>query len=368
MARLLGVVGGMFLLGLPLFAKCPFTDGSTLVVKAPIGNLLVETTGTDSVEVQVNSNVIQLQENCSKGLIEITSNAPTQYQGTLDWKIVVPKTINLDMTAFAGNIVVGNSDGNVTLRTAGGSVTAGQIKGSAAIVTQGGSIKSGNIGGNAELRSQGGSLEVGDVAGNAEFQTAGPIQAGSVSGALVVADTAGGNIVIKQARGEVKASTKAGDISIGDAGKVNATTAGGNITSQRVRGPFQGRTERGDIRVNSAASSVEASTGRGNIFIRMVPEDPNGDLHVDLQSGVGDVTITLPSTIKATIDATVERPAFDAQRIMSDFPMNAIAPRRPQGLVPNTLYAPTQSQTRLNGGGSRVRLRTSMGKIEIRKN
>jgi hypothetical protein len=97
----------------------------------------------------------------------------------------------------------------------------------------------------------------------------------------------------------------------------------------------------------------------------MVPENLQGDLHVDIQAGVGDITIYLPERLRATIDATVERPAFEAQRIFSDFPMNSIAPRGRAGAppAPGRNYAPLQRQTQLNGGGNRIRLHTSLGKI-----
>jgi DUF4097 and DUF4098 domain-containing protein YvlB len=352
-----------------LLAKCPVSGPVTVVVRAPMGNLQIDTTGRDSVEAQINNSLLQLQETCGRDSIELTSNSPdsNQIQGTVNWRIVVPKNANLDLVTMSGSINVGDSDGNAVLRTTGGSVMAGQIKGNAAIITQAGSIKAGNIGGNAELRSQGGSLEVGDVAGDAEFQTAvGPIRAGGISGRLI-ADTAGGMIVIREVRGDAKATTRAGDISIGDGARINATTAGGNITSRRARGPFQGHTESGDIRIDSAAGWVEASTGFGNIVVRMAPDNLDGDLHVNLQSGVGDVTIFLPQRMKASVEATVERPAFSAQRIISDFPMNSGAANAPRGLVPNKFYAPTQSQTVINGGGNRIVLHTSLGKIEIKK-
>ena len=146
---------------LPLLAKCPISDGATLVVRAPFGDLLVDTTSRDaSVDVQIDNNVIQVQEVCGKGSVEYTGNASDQMRGTITWRIVAPKGIDLDLVTLAGNINVGDVDGDVILRTSGGSVTAGQIKGKAAIITQGGFIKSGNVGGNAELRSQGGTLEV----------------------------------------------------------------------------------------------------------------------------------------------------------------------------------------------------------------
>jgi DUF4097 and DUF4098 domain-containing protein YvlB len=275
----------------------------------------VETSGRDVIEVQVDSNQIQIQETCGRNTVDISSNTPDprQVRGTIVWKIITPRTVNLDLTAFGGGITVGDVDGDVILRTTGGSVATGQIKGKAAIITQGGSIKSGNIGGNAELRSEGGTLEVGDVGGNAEFQTtAGPIRAGNVVGSVTA--NGGRTITITKA-GDVKATTNGGDISIGDANRINAKTAGGNITSKRVRGPFQGHTEFGDILLDSAASWVEASTGAGKIVVKLVPDNINSDLHMNLQAGVGDVTVSLPSQLRATINATVQRPALQTQSV-----------------------------------------------------
>src|SRR6266850_1598503 len=307
----------------PLLAKCPVSDGMTLVMRVPVGNLVIDTTGRDAVDVQVNSNLIQIQETCGKDMIQYTSNTPSGNPTPIEWRIVAPRNIDLDLVTLAGNIGIGDSDGNVTARTSGGSVTAGQIKGDAAIITQGGSIKTNNIGGNAELRSPGGSVEVGNINGNAEFQTARTIRAGIVNG------------------------------------RVSAETAGGTITIQEVRG---------DLKLDNAAAWVEASTGFGSIVVKMVPENINGDLHVDLQSGVGDITVYLPQRMKASVDATVERPAFQSQHIISDFPMNAIGAQPSRGLVtPNKFYSPSHSQTQLNGGGNRVILHTSLGKIEIKR-
>lgn len=367
-SKVLIALSATLLFHIPLLAKCPVSDGATLIVKAPAGDLQVDTTGRDAVEVHVESNLIQVQENCGKNTIEFSSNTPdsTQVRGTIVWKIVTPRGVNLDLVAFGGGINVGDVDGDVILRTTGGSVTTGHIKGKAAIITQGGSIKSGNIGGNAELRSQGGTLETGDVGGNAEFQTtAGPIRAGIVTGSVIAI---GGRTITIIKAGDVKATTNGGDISIGDATRINAKTAGGNITSRYVRGPFQGHTEFGDIVLDSAASWVEASTGAGKIVVKLAPDNIDGDLHVDLQAGVGDVTIYVPQRLKATINASVQRPAFQDQQIISDFPMNAIAPGVRTIVPQNKFYAPTQSQTILNGGGNKIVLHTSLGKITIKKN
>src|SRR5262245_28304704 len=320
MIRAIRTVRGSLILALALsssaFAKCPISDGATLVVRSAVGDLHVDTTGRDSAEVQVDNTAVQIQETCGKDVVQFTGNALDQSKGTIAWKITVPRTVHLDLVTMAGNITAGDIDGNAILRTAGGSVTAGNIRGNATLITQGGFIKSGNIGGNAELRSQGGTLEIGDVGGNAELHTsAGVIRAGTVNGSVFA--EAGRTIYIAKA-GEVKATTNAGDISVGDATRINAKSGGGNITSRRVRGPFQGHTESGDIRLDSAASWVEASTRAGNIFVRLVPDNLDGDLHMDLDAGVGAITVSLPPRLRASVDASVQRPAFQSQQIISE--------------------------------------------------
>jgi len=347
----------------PLFAHCPVSNNATVIIHAPIGNLQVDTTGTDAVDVEVSNKQVMVREvTCRPDLVEIEGTAPAQFNGTADWKIRAPKSVNLDLVTFGGNINMGDSDGNVTLRTTGGSVVVGNIRGKAAIATQGGSIKSGNIGGKAELRSKGGSLEVGNIAGDAEFETSvGSIRAGGIEG-RVRAETAGGNIIIREVRGDVQAVTAAGDISVGEARRMEATTAGGNITSRTVRGPFKGHTDLGDIRVDQVLSWIEATTGQGNIFVKLVPSTLDGDLHINLSTGVGDITVFLPERMKATIDASIQRPTFDQRPFVSDFPMDALAP------VLGRTLAPVQTKSVLNGGGNPIRLHTSLGHIFLHKN
>jgi hypothetical protein len=353
-------------LTLPSFAaKCPISDGGILVIRAAVGDLQVDTNGREpAVDAQVENNAVQIQENCSKDVVELTGNAPDEVRGTIVWKIVTPKTVHLDLVTMAGSITVGDVDGNVLLRTAGGPVTVGSVKGKAAIITQAGFIKVGNIGGDAELRSQGGTLEVGDIGGNADLHaTAGIIRAINIGGSVIAE---GGRAISITKAGEVRATTNAGDISIGDATRINAKSGGGHITSRRVRGPFQGHTESGDIRLDNAASWVEASTGNGNIIVHLIPDNYDGDLHMNLEAGIGDVTVYLPQRLRASVDASVQRPAFQSQQIISEFPAT---PRPAQGLIPtNRFYTGSHSETSLNGGGNKIVLHTSLGKITIRKN
>src|SRR5262245_55380009 len=112
------------LLPLSLFAKCPITADGRLVLRAPAGNLQVDTTGTDSVDVEVSNRQVNLQETCRKEAVEISATAPTTI-GIPDWKIRVPRGVTLDLSTQGGSIQIADTDGEALLRTLGGKVTAG---------------------------------------------------------------------------------------------------------------------------------------------------------------------------------------------------------------------------------------------------
>src|SRR5215831_5911974 len=157
------VVAVALVFQLPALAKCPVSEGTTVIVRVPIGNLQVDTSARDFVNVSVNSSDFAFREVCGKDRIEYNAvDAPIR--GNIDWNIQVPRFANLDLVTGGGNINMGDSDGSATLRTTGGAVTVGRIRGNTTIVTQGGFIRSGDIGGDAELRiSNAGSITVGNV-------------------------------------------------------------------------------------------------------------------------------------------------------------------------------------------------------------
>ena len=98
MNRAIALIGGSLLIlatfTVSLTAKCPVSDGATLVVRAPIGDLQVDTTARDSsVDIQVDKSSIELEENCGKETVEFTSQEvdPTQIRSAVIWRIVAPK-------------------------------------------------------------------------------------------------------------------------------------------------------------------------------------------------------------------------------------------------------------------------------------
>src|SRR5215471_5660694 len=209
-----------------LYARCPIPAGGTLEVRAPAGNLIIDTSGTDSVDWDVNSKQIVATETCGRDIVRIDGTAASPIRSVPDWHIKVPRNVILDLVTQAGSITIGQSDGKVDARTGSGDVVVGNIRGATSIFTEAGNVQTGDIGSNAEIRSN---------------------QAG--------------NLILGNINGDVKAWTQAGDIIVASAMRVsNMVTGGGNILIHRVMGPFKGRNEAGSIRIEQAGSWVEAST------------------------------------------------------------------------------------------------------------
>jgi hypothetical protein len=303
--------------------------------------LIVDTTGSDSVDIDVSNRQVVVHETCRRETVEISAKAPASI-GIPDWKIRVPKGVTLDLSTQGGSIQIMETDGEALLRTSGGKVTAGNIKGNTLIV--GTEIRTGNIGGNAEIRGYGGRIQLGDVGGNAEFKTqGGDITAGLVKG-HVKAELGSGSIMIRESNGDVVVTTEAGD-----------------IKSEYVHGSFDGRTDSGNIRIERAGSWVKAVTNVGDIFFRLSPTNYSGDLHITAEATLGNITMYVPKAMKATIDAVIEKPPLNGKsRILSDFslkpPVNAL-----KGLLPG----PDRQGATVNGGGNNIKVRTSSGTISI---
>ncbi len=203
-------------------------------------------------------------------------------------------------TAPAGDIVVGKVSGFAKIRSRAGQITLGEAAKGATLSASGGDVRVDAVGGDLDARTLGGNVTIGSVAGSARVETmGGDISVRSVGGALE-ARTAGGDIVVKRA-----------------GGAVNAETLGGAIVcelSGKVLSP------------------------------------------VELVSGGGDVTLTLPAGARADLDVQVNG-ADSERQIRSDFPELAVVRRA------GTL----RGEGKLNGGGPKVVIQATSGTVTIRK-
>ena len=92
-----GLTAVFVLIAAPAFASCPVVGGATLVVRSPGGNLLVDTSGVSTVEVELTNKTIQIREVCGRDTVEIEGVAAAPFRAGVDWNIRVPKFVNLEI-------------------------------------------------------------------------------------------------------------------------------------------------------------------------------------------------------------------------------------------------------------------------------
>jgi DUF4097 and DUF4098 domain-containing protein YvlB len=198
------------------------------------------------------------------------------------------------------------------------------------------------------------SYEVGKVSGRVRILTnLGEIHVASVGGAADL-KTYGGDIVIGPVGGEFRALTMAGDVKAGAVGgAATCETSGGDIRIDSVKGALEARTAGGDVVVRSIGGPADVETGGGEVRISLTSRQAA----VSVRNAGGDVTVTLPADFRGEFDLQVDGASPDEAAIRCDFPQIGVVTREDR----------QQATGSINGGGARVVVRTSSGKIRIRK-
>lgn len=183
----------------------------------------------------------------------------------------------------------------------------------------------------AELKTSGGDIVVGDVAGPVHARTSGGNIKLGVIGGDIDGSTSGGNVVLAEGRGSVKLST-----------------SGGNITADRTVGPADLDTSGGDIRVDSVRNTLRARTS-------------GGDVRASFEGALkGDCTL---STSGGEVKASVAKDAgfhLDAETSGGEVDAGGITLTIDHGGMGKSSLA-----GEVNGGGPRLKLRSSGGDIKV---
>jgi DUF4097 and DUF4098 domain-containing protein YvlB len=214
----------------------------------------------------------------------------------------------------------------------------------------------GDIAGDFLSTSGTSSYRVGNVSGRVKILThSGEILVGS-AGAGADVKTLGGDIQIGPVKGDLAAQTLAGNVrAISVGGAATVETSGGDIRIDRVDGGLEARTGGGDIVVPLVIGTVNARTAGGDVRIAVASRQLREG--ISIQSGGGDVNLTLPADFRGNLDLTVTDADPDEISIRSDFPEISISRR--EGTVRGT--------GAVNGGGEKVRVQTTSGTIRLRR-
>jgi hypothetical protein len=180
--------------------------------------------------------------------------------------------------------------------------------------TSGGDIGVGNLTGTVKARTSGGDLKFAKINGNIEGRTSGGdvrLEEGTATAKL---HTSGGNIYVGRAGGPTSVSTSGGNVKLESVEElISATTSGGNIAAA-ITGPIK--------------QDTELSTSGGQVVVRV---KKGLGFKLDASTSGGDVDAE-------GLTLTIEKGGLGKSKLIGD----------------------------VNGGGPRLKLRSSGGDIKVR--
>jgi DUF4097 and DUF4098 domain-containing protein YvlB len=141
-------------------------------------------------------------------------------------------------------------------------------------------------------------------------------------------------------------STNGGVHLTGTRGKAHLESTNGGLTAQKVTGNLTLETTNGAIRVDDSAGAVQASTTNGGIDVSLNDVPDGSDLSFETTNG--GVNVQLPRDIRVSLDAAT----FNGG-VTSDFDVAGGSKSR------------RHVEGDINGGGGKLRVRTTNGGIHI---
>ncbi len=273
--------------------------------------------------------------------------------------VEIPRDMALvHLDTRGGNLGVKGTTAHVELDTQGGNVVVDDV-GPVRVNTQGGNVTANMVHGDTQINSGGGNIKVGDSDGKAEINTAGGnVTVNSMAWGTV--QTGGGSIQIGQSRGDLTAETGGGSIDINEVqGKATLETGGGNIRLGSARGHVTASSGGGSIEMWKLYQGAQAQTGAGAITAEFLGGKGASSSSV-LRTAAGDVIVYVGSGLPCTIQASAEMAS--GQGIRSEFSDIKITSE-------GGTYGPrsVSAEGAINGGGTPIKIRTTIGQIDIRK-
>jgi hypothetical protein len=256
----------------------------------------------------------------------------------------------LSLSSIQGTVIGTTAAGVVKLDDLGG----GPIK----VTSAGGAMEAGNLNSDLFLQTGGGAISVERVTGKLFVRTGGgKVKIGTTGPATI--ETGAGNIEVDKCTGELRASSGGGNLSFGDvAGNVTADTGGGSVRLGSAQGYVKVNTGGGTVELWKVGQGAYVETGAGAITAQFVGgHDQFRESY--LHTAVGNIVAYLPRDLGVNVHASTE--VASGGGINSTFQGLAITSEGGQ-YGPKSMFG----EGRLNGGGPILRLRTTIGRIDIK--
>jgi len=325
-------------------------------------NCTLETQGGDLSISNING---QIEASTGGGDISVENIDGTVEVKTGGGDVVICKTTHdVVIKTGGGDINIETINGRVQIASGGGDITGSHIKSPLTIETGGGDIDIQELIGELTIKTGGGDIDIINVTGNVSVQTGGgDLNMELIQGDFIVT-TGGGDIDGEEIKGNVNIQTGGGDIELLKiVGSVEAKSGGGDINLEDIHGNTQVMTGGGDIDLIKISGGIEAQSGDGDVTAELILDSFTKDQHVTIETGEGDIDLTIPGILPATIKAIINADRYDSDdyHINSDFPLT-ISRTKSDGK-----HHFIQATGDINGGGIEILLKTNGGDIDIQK-
>lgn len=196
----------------------------------------------------------------------------------VDYHIVVPEKIQLNISSTSGDVIISDISGGVEVNATSGDLRIKRIKGDLDLNTTSGDVQISAIEGDVIVSGTSSDLEMFDITGNVDI--------GSVSG----------NISVEDIIGQVKVDNTSGDISLKEIkGSIEATTVSGSMIIDQIEGGLHLESSSGDTEVKTKISlpyEYYVETVSGYIHF-LLPEDSEAEVKLETTSGSLDCELPL---------------------------------------------------------------------------
>lgn len=277
-----------------------------------------------------------------------------------DFVVQIPRlTQAVKAETRAGALWVNSIQGSVVGATGGGNVKLDDLAGPVKVISGGGVMEAGTVGSDLYLQSGGGNVSVDKVSGQLIVKTGGGKVRIGTAGATTI-ETAAGNIEIGKCNGDLRAKSGGGNMTLGDVyGTVVAETGGGTVRLSSAQGDVRVETGGGSVELWKVGQGAHVETGVGAITVQFI--GGRNQFHDSyLHTAAGNVLVYVPRDLGVSVHASTEM--ANGAGIKSEFPGLAITSEGGQ-YGPKSMFAEGQ----LNGGGPLLRVRTTIGQVDIRR-
>jgi len=292
-----------------------------------------------------------------------------------DLSLSVPEGVKLDVHVSAGDITTRGLIDSSSLQSSYGDVHVGEARGDLVLESSSGAVK---IDALAAARSLSARSSYGDVEARhveaeriALHTSSGDVRLEDARCARAAVDSQYGDIVLARVSGDIEVKTSSGSVDAstiggksaklesgyGDVqlreftGDVVAKSSSGRVTLTNVRGACEARSGYGEVKIDGVLTQVSSSSQTGSVHVIAQPgSKPAAEW--SLESGYGDVALTLPSDIGFELSVKTGYGELDV-----DVPVLVEA---------GALKDKHSLRGKVGDGGQRIALKTSSGDVHVK--